>query len=878
MALQRLLKRYVCLTDVDFPLSRKTQFGCGRKVNRFFAILLASTLLATPLTGLSFAHNSVSKSVYVAPNGDDAAAGTVAAPLKTIAAACSRARNTNGAMIFLADGTYEESVALTKSDKHLVFAAMEGARPVISAGRRITGWRVDAKGWWHAPVKRETPLAQLYVDGQRRTRPFLPRKGYYFVGASGGTNSVYGKESFICCQGDFPAGDNPGMELCIFHTWTISRVAVLGYDRSTRRISIDIKPFVRSYEKLTDRTWYRFDNVRTALGEPGDWYHDLAAGELIYVPMPGETPEHCTVTAAWHRHAVSIDSSEDITFRGIMVAFADYGLQKGGNHIAQAAADQPGAVHVSAAKGVRLENCAVLHTGAYGAVFTHGSEDCALECCEFADMGAGGIRIGDGWEKDRPIAVSRRCVVRDCIIEGCGRVDPAGVGVWVGHGAENIISHNTIHDLYYSGISVGWNWSLRKTSYGNIIEWNHIYDIGQHVLSDMGGIYLLGNQPGTVERYNHIHHVTRANNCAFGVYFDSGTANVTVSNNVVHDCTDCNFFCACISASNRVENNIFAYGGIFQINNPSRSEGGPSFFTRNLLIWHDSRFAPSVPDERTMVYHDNLYWCDEESRPDVSLRGFTCRDPNFIDPAARDFRLGDESAARSIGFVPFSIDGCGRISPRRFTIGMAKVPPVFFPAPEMSVLPVFEDFESLNVGDGWIGWTLFPDKAREMIRVTEDTAAQGRKSLEVRDDLESWTPHMYKTLMRSKGRQRISFALKVEKGAHLQFEVRDDEGVWQKAPGPAVCVTADGMLMARGRKLMKVPADTWFRLELEFGLGKDCSEEGFAVSVTLPDETVPCVFTKNPMHRGFRKVRWLGFVSLAKDGVRYWIDDFKLTP
>ena len=91
-------------------------------------------------------------------------------------------------------------------------------------------------------------------------------------------------------------------------------------------------------------------------------------------------------------------------------------------------------------------------------------------------------------------------------------------------------------------------------------------------------------------------------------------------------------------------------------------------------------------------------------------------------------------------------------------------------------------------------------------------------------------------------------------------------------------MTANGMLMARDRKLMKVPTDTWFRLELEFGLGKDCSEEGFVVSVTLPDETMPRVFPKNPMHRGFRKARWLGFVSLAKGGVRYWIDDFKLTP
>ena len=816
--------------------------------------------------------------LHVAPGGSDAAPGTAAAPLKTLAAACARARETDGAKIVLGDGTYEEPLVLTAADRHLVFEAAPGARPVISAGRRITDWKVDAKGWWRASVSRETPLAQFYVDGQRRTRPFLPRKSYHFIAAPGVKNPAKAQnDSFICHPGDFPAGDNPGLEACIFHVWTMSRSLVTGYDPATRRVSLDIRPFKQGYDRLHHERWYRFDNVRTALGEPGDWYHDMAAGELIYVPRPGETPARCTAVAAWHRHAVRIDSSEDIVFRGIVFAYADYGLQKGGNHIAQAAANQPGAFHAEAARGVRLLECAVLHTGAYGAVFTRGSEDCAAERCEFADMGAGGVRIGDGWEKKRPIVVSRRCSVVDCLIEGCGRVDPAGVGVWIGHGAECRLAHNTIHDLYYSGVSAGWNWSFALTAHDNVIEWNHIYDVGQRVLSDMGGIYLLGRQPGTVERYNHIHDLTRADNAGFGIYFDSGTSGVTVSNNVVHDIADCNFFCAQISASNRVVNNIFGYGPRFQINNPVRTHGGPSLFARNLLYWEDGRLIPTQNGTNTMVYADNLYWCRAEYRPDAKTRGFTFGDPGFVDPARRDFRLKDPSAARAIGFVPFSIEGCGRIAPRRFTVGLPPVPPVFFPAPEKPQLPVCEDFEATPVGDTWPNWHIHPGRAVELVRVTDATAAQGSRSLEVVDSLPEWTPHMFCTPMRKTGLQKVSFALKVEKGAQPQFEVRDEHGVWQHAPGPEIHVTAGGDLVARGRKLMKVPPDVWFRVELAFELGKDTSAQGFTVTVTMPGAE-PRVFPKNPLHREFRTVRWLGFVSSAQKGEKYWIDDFKLTP
>jgi hypothetical protein len=55
------------------------------------------------------------------------------------------------------------------------------------------------------------------------------------------------------------------------------------------------------------------------------------------------------------------------------------------------------------------------------------------------------------------------------------------------------------------------------------------------VLSDNGAIYLLGVQPGTVVRGNHIHAVTAADYGGWGIYPDEGSSHLLIENNWVHD-------------------------------------------------------------------------------------------------------------------------------------------------------------------------------------------------------------------------------------------------------------------------------------------------------------------------------------------------------
>ena len=819
-----------------------------------------------------FANTPGAETVYhVSPCGSDDADGLSAVrPFRTVERACDAARGHGGnARIVVADGFYEldNPLEFTEKDHDLVLEAAPKARPVLSAGRRIGGWSVGPDGWWRTKVAPGEKFAQLYVNAQRRVRPFLPRMGYWYAEKGYAPDPVTGQTRFVARKGNFPEGDNSELEVCMFNVWTMSRSRVRSFDPESRVVSLALPNGKRDFDTIGPSRWYRYDNVKSALGEHGDWYLDSDTGSLTYVPMPGETPQNCEVVVPMHEHVAKFSCSTNIVWRGITFAYAGHNVQSNGNYSGQAAVGAPAAVDAGRSKGIRFERCAVVHTGAYGIRFHWASEDCAVVGCELRDLGAGGIKIGDGRLLDGGKKVFvRNCKVSDCLISEGGRVDPAGVGVWIGHAVSNVVAHCTIRDMYYSGISAGWNWCFAETARDNILEWNHIYDIGRNVLSDMGGIYLLGRQPGTVERYNHIHHVTRARNCAFGVYFDSGTSLVTVTNNVVHDCDDTNFFLAAISASNRVENNIFVCGPRVQVHYaPRNKDSKPTRYAHNIVAWDDGKFSYSQPPEDTIEFADNLYWCPEDIRPKKDPLGFTFAPLAFADLNARDLRLADTNIATKAGFIPFSIDGCGKTSPVSLTADMPKVPDVFFPAPEPLIEDIREDFENVPAGAAFPGWSVLQPDGTNTIRVTERTAASGRRSLEIIDDKKDWRPHMYRSIYRPKGRWRISFALRIEDHAQPRIGLRGNDLEFP------LRVEAGGMLSAAGKSLMKMEEGMWYKITVSLVMGKERKEHACVVTVS-PPEGPPRDFSV-PLPPKMLAIHWMGIHSCGAKG-RYYLDDF----
>jgi hypothetical protein len=270
-------------------------------------------------------------------------------------------------------------------------------------------------------------------------------------------------------------------------------------------------------------------------------------------------------------------------------------------------------------------------------------------------------------------------VVSDCDIGDGGHVYPAGVGVLIGRSTGNRIEHNHIHDLYYTGISAGWNWGYAESDgYGNLIEWNHIHDIGKGLLSDMGGIYLLGHAGGTRLRFNHIHDIVCRRYGGWCAYTDEGSSDVLIESNLCYRANK-DAFHQHYGRNNVVRNNILAYGGESVLAYSAQEEHLGVTFESNILLSHDMPILRNAGPERWTPrqtrFQRNLYWCEagapEFSRPTSSSGDQWAEwsaendphgvmaDPLFVDPQRGDFRLRPDSPALAMGFVPFNISQCG---------------------------------------------------------------------------------------------------------------------------------------------------------------------------------------------------------------------------
>lgn len=162
------------------------------------------------------------------------------------------------------------------------------------------------------------------------------------------------------------------------------------------------------------------------------------------------------------------------------------------------------------------------------------------------DVSGNGVIIGEGkgrqieneqWWLVAPGQSATANLIKNNLIENCGVQFYGAVGIWVGFATGTEIIHNEIRNLPYTGISVGWIWNPTATPCKkNLVEHNHIHHVMQ-ILSDGGGIYTLGFQPGTVVRGNHIHDVSinlgRAE--SNGMFLDEGTTAIIIEKNVVYN-------------------------------------------------------------------------------------------------------------------------------------------------------------------------------------------------------------------------------------------------------------------------------------------------------------------------------------------------------
>jgi hypothetical protein len=168
---------------------------------------------------------------------------------------------------------------------------------------------------------------------------------------------------------------------------------------------------------------------------------------------------------------------------------------------------------------------------------------------------------------------------------------------------------------------------VNRSRGNNIVEYNHIQKIGRGWSSDLGGIYSLGQQPGTVYRYNLIHDVECADYVGRGVYLDEGSSSVTVENNITYN-TSTGGFGQNYGRQNIIRNYIFAFGKQAQIEhagNMAKAPPSSSYMReRNIFYFRSSEnlllgpWQPRPMDKFTIDH--NLYWLLARRRHGVEVR------------------------------------------------------------------------------------------------------------------------------------------------------------------------------------------------------------------------------------------------------------------
>lgn len=650
---------------------------------------------------------------YVSPRGNDSWGGRIAepnpagsdGPFATLERARSAVRQLKASpsglsrhvVVYLCAGTYyldrpfELGPEDSGDEKHSITYAPRPAgrgvdHVVISGGRPIEGFReveVNGRRMLAAdlPDVREGRwyFTQLFVNNRRRPRPRLPREGCYqiaeLIDVPPDTPWNKGQDRFRFHEGDMRSWTHlEDVDVVALHFWVESRMKIKSVDEQSRVVALD-RPSTFRLTRDHDigvGARYFVENVFEALDTPGQWYLDRKAGTLYYYPYPGEDTKNLRVVAPRLDSLVRVrggaDSGaavHDVNFVNLRFAHTQRPLPPDRAGASQAAVDVPGALFFERAERVCVERCEVSQIGTYGIEFGAGCRGNQVLSCRILDMGAGGVKINEG---------SERTTVADCEIGDGGKIFMSAVGVWIGNSPHNRVAHNSIHDLDYTGVSVGWRWGYGESAaVDNAVEHNHIFRVGRSVLSDLGGIYTLGVSPGTVLRNNLIHDCFSYSYGGWGIYTDEGSTDIVIENNVVCR-TKTGGFHQHYGRENIVRNNIFAFAKQHQLQR-SRPEDHTSFiFERNIVYYDEGQLLGGSWGDDNYKMDYNLYW-DASGRP-VTFAGATIEqwrerghdinsliaDPRFADPAKDDFTLAPDSPALRLGFRHIDVS---RVGPRK---------------------------------------------------------------------------------------------------------------------------------------------------------------------------------------------------------------------
>ncbi len=220
----------------------------------------------------------------------------------------------------------------------------------------------------------------------------------------------------------------------------------------------------------------------------------------------------------------------------------------------------PGNLRFAYARDVSIVDCTFRHLGAVAVDFNTGSQHDTIADSSFSDISAAAIQLGGVDPVDmhptRPGQVTRDNLIANNTITKAAQEFFDAAAIFVGYTTRTTIIHNTLSNLPYTGISIGWGWGMtdptasraapdarsragrstprrppaRATRSSTTRSPNYL-----QLLYDGGGIYSLGQQGTSLANGELI-----AGNVIFGkapthggnaLYTDGGSRYITLRGN-----------------------------------------------------------------------------------------------------------------------------------------------------------------------------------------------------------------------------------------------------------------------------------------------------------------------------------------------------------
>jgi hypothetical protein len=539
--------------------------------------------------------------IAVSPHGNDNAAGTVNAPFLSLQRAQIAVRELDSdhdVIVIITDGTYRIDRPLIfaaqdggRNGHHVLWAAADGAHPVISGGIPVTGWKVfdKQKRIYVADTPVGLDTRQLWVNDRlaKRTSIEIKRSDVSFT-----AQGIVLKDAKYDYLGKLRDQDRMEIEARGFFTDRISPVS-----------KIEDRTVIMRQPAWNDNIW-GYDTIETPFGaefaqlflsnsldlldEPREWYIDPQKGKLYLRPpsdipidqmnkLDVELPRLTTLMAIGN----SLDEPvEELEFRGIRFSHTSwlgpssnegYASQQSGSYIKGRAVayptdplvncsqgcpafetmrnewnQVPASIQTAAARFITFDEDVFAHLGQYALGIGNDADanltgaglstsDIRVTRCTFIDNAggavlAGGVRRDAHHPRDARM-INRQLLVNNNRIQSVSKdyLDNSAILSTYVTGA--LILHNDISDIPYDAIDVGYGWGYEDAGGNANYRVNqHGYDFKDNIIYESPTTHR-----DVVVANNRIHGAKKLFHDGGAIYNLSASPGTLITENYVFD-------------------------------------------------------------------------------------------------------------------------------------------------------------------------------------------------------------------------------------------------------------------------------------------------------------------------------------------------------